>query len=406
MPQSKHASEKGLRERAGKWEYRFQYKGKPFSLVTDLAAVPENILAAQALKALHQAELRKGKKFFRVVSVDLAQAVPKFMAWYRSEHGNGKCKWAASLMASFQYWCEESRVPLPKLGPAQMEDFKQWRRSTSIKDNTLRKQLLLLGQFFRYCRKQGWMDSDPFAKGQDAEVKIPAEQDSDAMRVLSPAEEVKYLAAAKECQDLIDVATIMAQQGPRPDEALSLQQAHVDLFRREFTIWDNSAEGKSKNAHRTLRMTDDVFRIFGRRLAEPRLWVFPSTKNDNHRLTLQKAHERAELGCGIKCRLYDFRHTFATRFALAGGSLPLLVKILGHADLSLLMRYVHPSQEDMNRAMDWYQTTGMTAKAVEGIWVPEKLDGVTFGPTTTEKLDGIGPTSNNSAVKGRKAKAS
>lgn len=46
--------------------------------------------------------------------------------------------------------------------------------------------------------------------------------------------------------------------------------------------------------------------------------------------------------------------TFATRFALAGGSLPVLAKILGHADLSFLMRYVHPPQADMDRAMEWY----------------------------------------------------
>ena len=42
---------------------------------------------------------------------------------------------------------------------------------------------------------------------------------------------------------------------------------------------------------------------------------------------------------------------------LAGGSLPVLAKILGHADLSLLMRYVHPAQEDMDRAMEWYWKT-------------------------------------------------
>lgn len=406
MPQSKHPSEKGLRERSGKWEYRFRYKNVPYSLVTDLSAVPENVLAAQALKASHLAELRKGKKFFRVVSVELAQAVPKFMTWYRGEHANRKCKWAASLMASFQFWCEESRIPLAKLGPAQLEDFKLWRRSNSIKDNTLRKQLLLLVQFFRYCRKQGWFEGDPFAKDQDAEVKIPAEQDSDAMRVLSPAEELAYQTAAQKCQDLVDVATIMVQQGPRPDEVLSLQQAHIDLFRRQFTIWDSSADGKSKNAHRTLRMTDDVFRIFGRRLAESRLWVFPSTKNSNHRLTLQKAHERAVHGCGIQCRIYDFRHTFATRFALAGGSLPTLSKLLGHADLSLLMRYVHPSQADMDRAMDWYQATGMTSKSVNEMLVEEKVDGPTFCPPSTGKVDESGPISDKSEVKRRKAKAS
>lgn len=95
----------------------------------------------------------------------------------------------------------------------------------------------------------------------------------------------------------------------------------------------------------------------------PRRRVVP--KNKGPRTTLQKSQQQVtrgrknheggmEGGCGFECRLYDMRHTFATRFALAGGSLPVLAKILGHADLSLLMRYVHPSQSDMDRAMEWY----------------------------------------------------
>ncbi len=141
---------------------------------------------------------------------------------------------------------------------------------------------------------------------------------------------------------------------------MSLQQAQIDLRNRHFTIWDSSAEGKSRNAHRKLKMTEETFRIFERRLSVPGVWVFPSSKNDDPRTTLQKAHERAtrgkktrdgkyEGGCGVGCRLYDMRHTFATRFALSGGSLPVLAKILGHADLSLLMRYVHSAQADMDR---------------------------------------------------------
>jgi integrase len=91
----------------------------------------------------------------------------------------------------------------------------------------------LLGHFFRYARKQGWTKGDPFAKGEDAEVKIPREQDSDVMRVLSPDEEVRYLTTvANESRDLADVATIMLEQGPRPDEVMSLEQAQVDLRNR------------------------------------------------------------------------------------------------------------------------------------------------------------------------------
>jgi hypothetical protein len=70
-------------------------------------------------------------------------------------------------------------------------------------------------------------------------------------------------------------------------------------------------------------------------------------------------------GFGVACRLYDMRQTFATRFALAGGSLPVLAKIRGHADSSSLMRYVHPSQGDMDRAMEWYNGERSTAAELD-----------------------------------------
>lgn len=67
----------------------------------------------------------------------------------------------------------------------------------------------------------------------------------------------------------------------------------------------------------------------------------------------EKPMTENEGGCDIQCRLYDMRHTFATRFALAGGSLSLLAKSLWNADLSLLIRYVGPSA-DMDRSIEWY----------------------------------------------------
>jgi hypothetical protein len=157
-------------------------------------------------------------------------------------------------------------------------------------------------------------------------------------------------------------------------------------------------------------MTDETFQIFRRRLSVPGVWVFPSSKNDGPRTTLQKAHQRAtqgrrtrdgkyEGGCGIECRLYDMRHTFATRFALTGGSLPVLARILGHADLSLLMRYVHPSQADMDRAMEWYGSMQKRGPELEQMLL-EYADGTdrietwprpTSGPNTSPKLAQIGP---------------
>lgn len=90
-----------------------------------------------------------------------------------------------------------------------------------------------------------------------------------------PKEEEEYFAAARRVSaDLADVATIMISQGPRPDEVMSLRQDHVDLFNRRFTIWDTSSDGKSGNAHRTLKMTDQTFTVLARRLSTPGLWAF------------------------------------------------------------------------------------------------------------------------------------
>ena len=85
---SKHPTEKGLREKNGKWEYRFNLNGQAYSRVTDLEAVPGNIIKAHAERAAHIEELKKGKPVIRRVITTLDHAVPKFMSWYRSEHQN------------------------------------------------------------------------------------------------------------------------------------------------------------------------------------------------------------------------------------------------------------------------------------------------------------------------------
>lgn len=103
----------------------------------------------------------------------------------------------------------------------------------------------------------------------------------------------------------------------------------------------------------------------------------------------------------MECRLYDMRHTFATRFALAGGSLPILSKILGHADLSMLNKYVHPSQGDMDRAMEWYtRIQSMEHQALQDMLVEfegshasnQEWPGPLFGPPRGSKVAQIGRT--------------
>jgi integrase len=91
-----------------------------------------------------------------------------------------------------------------------------------------------------------------------------------------------------------------------------------------------------------------------------RKWLLDSSRGRKHGTALSKAenaHQRVLKASGLAFVVYDFRHTFATRFAEAtGGDVVALAAILGHANLRTVMRYVHLSREhrrtQMQRFMD------------------------------------------------------
>ncbi len=127
--------------------------------------------------------------------------------------------------------------------------------------------------------------------------------------------------------DLFDTATIELYQGARPGEILGLHKDNVDLANKEFTIWFSTDEGKSKNAHRTLNMT----------------------KTDLPAIRLENGVER--------------------RVAFPFRPLTLLAQILGHADLEMLMRYVHPSKGDRAAAMAAFSDSFPDAAELESLLV-------------------------------------
>jgi integrase len=55
---------------------------------------------------------------------------------------------------------------------------------------------------------------------------------------------------------------------------------------------------------------------------------------------------------GLSFRLYDLRHTFGSRMAMAGVDLATLKELMGHSHISMTMRYVHPTPEHKRAAME------------------------------------------------------
>ncbi len=74
--------------------------------------------------------------------------------------------------------------------------------------------------------------------------------------------------------------------------------------------------------------------------------LFPQGDKDFAKATdsLDKQHLTTIGNLKIKFRLYDCRHTFATRAVENGVDLLVLASILGHSSLRMVMRYSHPSE--------------------------------------------------------------
>src|SRR5208283_3866996 len=67
---------------------------------------------------------------------------------------------------------------------------------------------------------------------------------------------------------------------------------------------------------------------------------------------VNNAHDRAVKDSKVApFRLYDLRHTWATRAAMSGIDLVTLAAMLGHSRIQMVLRYAHPTQQHQSQAM-------------------------------------------------------
>jgi integrase len=164
--------------------------------------------------------------------------------------------------------------------------------------------------------------------------------------------------------------------GIRPEEVFRIETADLDFARR--TIFNPF--GKPAAARRKLTMTDEVWSILKERAATSKSpYVFPSPDNIDKPIgSVRKAHDaairRAKIMPGF--RLYDLRHTHASRAVMAGVDLPTLSALLGHTSVQMTMRYVHPAEEHKREAsakIEKFKATSASELARRSQRVPTKV---------------------------------
>ena len=82
-------------------------------------------------------------------------------------------------------------------------------------------------------------------------------------------------------------------------------------------------------------------------------YLFPGRTEDKPIVKVNAAHTATVKRCKVTpFRLYDLRHTWATRSAMAGVDLVTLAAMLGHSRIQMVLRYAHPTEEHQFAAME------------------------------------------------------
>lgn len=72
---------------------------------------------------------------------------------------------------------------------------------------------------------------------------------------------------------------------------------------------------------------------------------------------------RAKEASGVTCRVnpHTFRHTFATNYLRSGGDLNSLMRLMGHADLTILQTYLNLVNDDLKSKHDQFSSMARVA---------------------------------------------
>jgi integrase len=359
------------------WWFKFSFHGKVYqqSTGTKNRRDAEGIASKARLNVLEGKADIKRKKATPLFKDAMAQ----FLAWsaqHHAVHPNTTKRYETAskpLLVTFGAKSLDAITPdeiekyktarLNQKGKRGMGNGKTKTTGRTLKPATVNRELACLKAVINHFIKLDVMTKNPASK-----VKLLAEN-NEQMRVLSFEEERLYLAAAS--QPLYDIAVLMLETGVRPDEAYKLKPENVDLEQNTLAI----TFGKTKAARRKLPLTKRAALMLRQRIATTEgNCLFPAEGNPDEAMgKVNHAHYGALKRSGVASfRLYDLRHTFASRAAMSGVDLVTLAALLGHSKIQMVLRYAHPTAEHQVSAikkLESFTLAGQMAEATASAFV-------------------------------------
>src|SRR6266851_917884 len=324
--------------------YQFQINGKRIRASADTTN-KHVALQAEAARRLASAD---GREVSKRSGDNLRDVFAEFLSWAASHikpRTHQRYRVSGKRLGAFF-----ANERLQELNTARVAAFTS-ERSRECSNAGLNRDLACLRTFLNWCIRMGYLTEKPY-------IKLLPEGPGN-MRIVSHEEERAYLDQADSL--LADVATIVVETGMRPGEVFAMRGNHVNLEARYVFV----PFGKTQFARRTMPLTDRAIEVVSRRMPtytkDGRTMLATGSFKDDpgslfpgraaHQIVMRR-HKALCRRLGLDFRLYDFRHTYGSRMAMAGVDLMTLRELMGHSSITITQRYCHPTPEHKVSAME------------------------------------------------------
>jgi integrase len=337
-------------KRGGIYWYEFVFRGQRIRESTK----QRNQRTARDMESARRTELAKGevgivKRKSAPGFRDLAQ---RFVEHIEARHEN-KPQTVTFYAAKLNRLMEYAPIASAKIDAIDEDMIERYvvARRAVVGPATVNRELTTLRRMLRLARKWKLITAVP-----EFEM-LPGERIREF--VLSRSLQTAYLDACP--QPLRDIALVMLETGLRIGEVLNLEWPDVTLEPVNGARFGyvRIRDGKTKNARRTVPLTDRATEVLHSRWCErPAPVVFPNREGKPYLVTsINHLHRRVRklLALPADFVMHSLRHTMLTRLGESGVDAFTIMRIAGHSSITISQRYVHPSAEAVERAFERLQ---------------------------------------------------
>lgn len=267
-------------------------------------------------------------------------------------------------------WLAGGQLQLSTLDQAMLLSFIKSQRDAGAQPASINRRLTVCELFFRFVTgrdiQQSARSSSPApyyrGRGRDKALginvlpssrrKLRVKQPHKLVEPLPREQVIAFIRSLRRYRDLA-IVYLMLFCGLRSQEVIGLRYCNVQLGQRRVRV-----DGKG-NRQRVLPLPDFVGALISDylRLERPETYaeqLFVVLQGERRGESMSASglrslfrHRRRSIAGLRAANAHRFRHTFGTDMARAGVRLPVLARLMGHADAKTTLQYINLSMTDI-----------------------------------------------------------